>query len=104
MPTSLYIDVLCFTDFKQEVLTMLKVLTDEANHSRKLHHQTHFLLRKIAKKEDLNTSDFDDNAIARLVPCTCEREVIELNAKLESDPNLLEAMVRNRPEYAHYRA
>ena len=54
------------------------------------------MLRKLANKEAVTVEDFDDTNIIRFLPCNSEKEVVELNMKIENDTNSYNALVSNK--------
>ena len=92
----LKLDLVCFTDFRDEVLEELRVVKEEIRDCRRQHQQTQFLLRKLANKEAVTVEDFDDTNIIRFLPCNSEKEVVELNMKIENDTNSYNALVSNK--------
>ena len=83
------IDAFCFT-----VLKELRYLREEIRDCRRQHQQTQYLLRKLANKEIVTAEDFEDNGVARLLPLTSEKEVIQFNLKMDEDQGLLKNLVR----------
>ena len=83
------IDAFCFTVMKE-----LRYLREEIRDCRRQHQQTQYLLRKLANKEIVTAEDFEDNGVARLLPLTSEKEVIQFNLKMDEDQGLLKNLVR----------
>ena len=79
----------CFT-----VMKKLRYLRDEIRDCRRQHQQTQYLLRKLANKEIVTAEVFEENGVARLLPLTNEKEVIQLNLKMDEDQGLLKNLVR----------
>ena len=83
------IDAFCFTVMKE-----LRYLREEIRDCRRQHQQTQYLLRKLANKEIVTAEDFEENGMARLLPLTSEKEVIQFNLKMDEDQGLLKNLVR----------
>ena len=72
----------------------LRHVREEIRDCRRQHEQMQYLQRKLANKEIVTAEDFEDNGVARLLPLTNEKEVIQLNFKMDEDQGLLKNLVR----------